>query len=413
MNGLRKTLVIICTVALVLSSFISFADNQAYFDSLKNVSNWAKDEVENAINSGRVTEGLFLRNYQGEATREEFAEYALAIYEYFDEFTGAKSPEIVETPFTDTDKDFIKKIYSCQIIAGVSETKFDPDGYLTREQLCTILHRLISQLTNGEMLGITSPELVSDYADMEDVSFWAADSVIYMNSIGVLKGNGNKLDPKGLVTREQAILMALRLDNALSNYYLSEGNKDEQLSLEDNRACQILALVRVESDATESYTSNLITGYHDGATFVNFIGEEKFNTYIPSGQGEDNYYFLPAADFKDVVSAMYYDKRNSNGSEYYGSLASDPIPELISVDYFYTNRDGVKNINFPQYQEYYPTVEFFDYIKDESGEIVGYDMLYTGDLQNAEVHYAVYFEKLAQDSVNGLIKYGISKVEKR
>ncbi len=48
------------------------------------------------------------------------------------------------------------------------------------------------------------------FSDEKVISQWAYEPVMFMNKNGLLKGNKGNVDPKGVTTSEQAVLMVVR-----------------------------------------------------------------------------------------------------------------------------------------------------------------------------------------------------------
>ena len=54
-----------------------------------------------------------------------------------------------------------------------------------------------------------------DFIDKDSIAAWAMEAVEYMNRSGIMKGvGGNRIDPLGNTTREQAIALVLRTYDA-------------------------------------------------------------------------------------------------------------------------------------------------------------------------------------------------------
>jgi hypothetical protein len=111
--------------------------------------------------------------------------------------------------FKDTDDKDILNIATCNIINGVGEGKFDPDGLLTREQAAVIL-------TNAaKFLGVDSKLKDSwdpAFEDKKEISTWAMDAVHYCTLNGIMGGTGEHLfSPQDYFSREMSIITSVRL----------------------------------------------------------------------------------------------------------------------------------------------------------------------------------------------------------
>ena len=118
--------------------------------------------------------------------------------------------QVYDNPFTDTDDPIVVKAYGIGITKGMSDTTFEPDTLITREQMATMLTRALAEAK--ETLNTTvDMSKVTKFADDENISSWAKDSVYFMSSVELIKGVGeNKFDPKANASREQSLLISVR-----------------------------------------------------------------------------------------------------------------------------------------------------------------------------------------------------------
>lgn len=195
------------------------------------VSDWAEEEIEEAYENGLVPEYFEGKDLTKKISRAEFAAVAVQTYEAIsDESVSTKS-----TPFDDISghelKEDIGKAYRLNVAIGVSDDGFAPDDDITREQLATMLCRVIKKYKYPDWTVSTDDEYyiggsnVKKFDDDSEISDYARDSVYYMYSVGIIKGIGdNKFAPKNSTsyqetidyasaTREQAIVMANRIYN--------------------------------------------------------------------------------------------------------------------------------------------------------------------------------------------------------
>lgn len=99
------------------------------------------------------------------------------------------------------------------IVAGYSETEFGPEDPITREQLAVMLCRYAHLLGMDTTADSAALDAFSDGAGTHD---WAADSVAWCVSNGILQGKGNAvLDPTATATRAEVAVMLQRLINLM------------------------------------------------------------------------------------------------------------------------------------------------------------------------------------------------------
>ena len=153
-----------------------------------------------------LTTDKVLKNYQGNITREEFAEISVKLYEAL---TGNTAQPVSPNPFKDTSNPEILKAYKLGIVNGITTDTFSSDSPATREQICLMLLRAIKAI---EPEYIVDNSGVQAFADSKDISSWALEAVKQLNKLGVVNGvGGGKISPKGNTTREQAIAMIKRV----------------------------------------------------------------------------------------------------------------------------------------------------------------------------------------------------------
>ncbi|MBR5329212.1 MAG: S-layer homology domain-containing protein [Firmicutes bacterium] len=93
---------------------------------------------------------------------------------------------------------YINWAYSNGIVNGVGNGKFDPNAPITREALCTMVMRY-AKYTSFYPVKNGSPV---NFADDNDISSWARDSVYHMQQAGIINGKGNgDFEPQSKATR--------------------------------------------------------------------------------------------------------------------------------------------------------------------------------------------------------------------
>ncbi len=193
------------------------------------ISDWAATEVAQAEENGLVPSYFYNKDLTAPITRDEFAAVSVQLYETLTNKTAAS----VSMPFRDIGTSSLKKeigkAYGLNIAIGISNTEFAPRESIDREQLATMLCRVVKKYKFPEWNITVDDEYymggasAKKFADDAEISQWAKDSVYFMSSVGIIKGVGNNLfAPRksssaqtGLdiadATREQAIAMSNRI----------------------------------------------------------------------------------------------------------------------------------------------------------------------------------------------------------
>ncbi len=132
----------------------------------------------------------------------------------------AGEPTVDEaTPFDDVSDaswyyDAVNWAYKEGITNGVSDTSFDPDSYVKRQDFVTMLYRYaqyagyVAEDSNNvfEKFG---------FSDANDVAAYASSAIEWALSNGILEGVGKSIDPLGRLTRAQCAAIISRFDNNL------------------------------------------------------------------------------------------------------------------------------------------------------------------------------------------------------
>ena len=89
---------------------------------------------------------------------------------------------------------------------GVSDTEFEPEGKITREQIATMLYRYAG---NGAQADLA---VLDQFADAESVSGWAETAMAWAVEEGHMNGRGGDgLQPQGNATRAEVAALSVRV----------------------------------------------------------------------------------------------------------------------------------------------------------------------------------------------------------
>ncbi|MDR2671031.1 MAG: S-layer homology domain-containing protein, partial [Oscillospiraceae bacterium] len=102
------------------------------------------------------------------------------------------------------------------IVAGIGDSKFAPDSYITREQFTTILYNYYKWQAGETAAPPPSSEL-SGYTDAEQISSWAQESMRWAHANGIVVGRtATTLVPQGVVTRAESAALLRRFMETFS-----------------------------------------------------------------------------------------------------------------------------------------------------------------------------------------------------
>ena len=171
---------------------------------------WAKENVEAMISAGLIGVGM-QNSYSVDITRGEFSDVIVRIYEKA--VKTNKSAEEIPNKFTDIEtslyRDSIKKAVAYGFVGGISNSKFDPESNITREQCATMIYRMMKSLGADLSVGKIQRTTFDDYAEQ---SPGVADSIEYCVKAGLMRGTTEyNFTPMGKLTREQAYAIFYRV----------------------------------------------------------------------------------------------------------------------------------------------------------------------------------------------------------
>ena len=170
-----------------------------------STSKWAIDELSQANDMGIIPTIFDKEDLTKNITRKEFAHVAVKLYE---KITGKNAEKVSKNPFTDTKDDEVLKAYNLGITKGVSDTQFDPEALIDREQMATMMTRALDKAGIDTKVDL---EKAKKFSDDDLMHSWGREAIYFMSSIDIIKGIGNnEFGVKGNASREAAILISVR-----------------------------------------------------------------------------------------------------------------------------------------------------------------------------------------------------------
>ena len=177
------------------------------FTDIQNYE-WAREAIETMASRDIIngkSEGIF--DPSGNITRAEFVAMMVRMLNY------ENSSENIS--FADVDKNewyynAIVKAYNHKLIDGKTETKFDPNGNITRQEIAKIISKvLIDKGYNQANLGV-----LDGFKDEENIATWAKSSIATCVNENIIDGiGGNLLAPIQNASRAEAAMMIYRIYN--------------------------------------------------------------------------------------------------------------------------------------------------------------------------------------------------------
>ncbi len=180
--------------------------DQELMEAYQIPDNWAKDALLFAVRSG-LMQGDANSNIRatGTATRAEVATILARVLKTQTQadisgYTDAK-------PGSWYYNDMAKAV-AVGIFTGTGDGKLQPDANITREQCFVVIARAFG-ITGGTVEDTTA------YWDWHSISGWAVEGMASLVKAGVVNGSGGKLNPQGIITRQELAAVLYRLTTAL------------------------------------------------------------------------------------------------------------------------------------------------------------------------------------------------------
>lgn len=266
---------------LLCSSASVFAEGETAipFTDVKE-EHWFYDEVVYAYTNGifkGMTETTFEPNTA--MTRAMFVK-TLANIE------GAELTPYTDSAFRDVKESHwyapaVKWAVENGIASGVGGGRFNPNTYMTREQLVTMLCNYSK--VKGLLLG-DDPTALDGFEDGSKTSDWAEESMRCAVRAGLVTGVGeNKLDPRGQSTRAQVariLMLYLEMFVIDDSDVISVGS-DRQLFLDDYLidADMSDAVINIETPVKQEAVFKFDKQYEAGDTVYHNITRMPDGTY--------------------------------------------------------------------------------------------------------------------------------------
>jgi len=173
-------------------------------------SDWYRNDAVEAAARGLVS-GMTPVTFVGQGT---FTRAMAAVMLYRVEGTPAAAGEV---PFTDIPASSwytkaVRWAYANKIVNGRSETIFDPDAEVTRQEFFTMVGRYLAYKD------VTGQDVELPFSDQAEIAGYALPSVKRLFSLGLVKGDSaGTLRPADSLTRAEGTAVVLRVDKYLES----------------------------------------------------------------------------------------------------------------------------------------------------------------------------------------------------
>lgn len=173
----------------------------------------SKDEIEELASRGIIngkSEDLF--EPDATMTRAEFAAIVVQSLGLSEQSTHI----FEDVGQNDWFFGFVAAAYKYNIISGVSDTEFNPNGTITREEAAVMISRAAKLCgMDTEYTASQSRDILSAFADYISASGWAANSLAFCFDSGIMPDDEMEIKPQSAALRaEIAVMLYNLLDRA-------------------------------------------------------------------------------------------------------------------------------------------------------------------------------------------------------
>mgnify|MGYP003855519239 CR=1 FL=1 len=198
------------SVSVKRNSFSTYVivENKVEFNDTASVNSWAGRSIEVAAAKGIIDgrgEGVF--DPSADVTRAEFAKMLVTAFSLFAP-DATESFEDVEA--TDWFAPYVTVAVSQGIVSGRSETSFDPNASITRQEMATMAARALV-VALGQDGAEDAGTALNNFSDSDNIGIAYKASVALVAEQGIINGYNGKFDPTGITTRAQAAVVIKKL----------------------------------------------------------------------------------------------------------------------------------------------------------------------------------------------------------
>ncbi|MBD2868988.1 InlB B-repeat-containing protein [Paenibacillus arenilitoris] len=200
------------------TGWISFKTSHfSYYDAMENDKTfadlgkvgWARDAIETLAARG-IIDGTGKNAFEpsGYVTRAQFAALLVRAFQLMDNDAVSSFNDVSESDW------FYEEVASAvqaELIEGSGEGSFNPNGYITRQDMSVMIGRALIKLKGKSLPAETNPFL-EKYADASQISDYAKNLAALSVKYAILEGrSATGFAPKSLSTRAEAAVIIARL----------------------------------------------------------------------------------------------------------------------------------------------------------------------------------------------------------
>lgn len=187
-------------------SKFAVAEVHKTFNDLASVT-WAKAQIE-ALASRGIINGTSAQTYSPNAavTRADFMKLLVSTLGLTAKF-DSNFEDVQSTDYYYEAVGIAKKL---GITNGIGDNRFDPHASISRQDMMTLTAKALVAVQKLAAMNGTAGD-ISGYADADQVSAYAADSIATLVKNGIVQGSGSKLSPLATTTRAEVAVMLFNI----------------------------------------------------------------------------------------------------------------------------------------------------------------------------------------------------------
>lgn len=229
---MKKMMALVIAIAMMLCCTLSVSAASVEFTDIEG--HWAEESIlrwtaTGIINGYKAADGTYEFKPNESIKRGEFAKIMSTVLG----LTAEAENTFEDLPDGKWYTTYILRCAAAGIMQGDTQGYVNPEQNITREQAFAMYTRTL------EMDAGTKGDL-SGFEDSDKVAGWAAGSVAAMYNYNAVQGHkGGDLDPKGDLTRAQAVMI---LDRLIGVYVDAEGNVSTSSADAEGMVCNFVVV---------------------------------------------------------------------------------------------------------------------------------------------------------------------------
>jgi len=180
------------------------------FTDISNYS-WAEKEINYLADKG-IIKGSSSTTFEPQNNIKR-ADYIVLLVRML----GLKAD--VNENFTDVENDkyYYKEIGIAKtngLISGIGSNKFEPESFISRQDMFAIAYRILN--LKLQLVTNSDTKVLNSFVDEKDISDYASTAIATLITNGLVKGDGDTLNPNGNATRAETAVFIYRFNEFMT-----------------------------------------------------------------------------------------------------------------------------------------------------------------------------------------------------